>query len=84
MILKFFMDFIKDFIFNMFDGMSDVDIAISEDVFSGLTILCENLSYVFPIKQLAPLFVIDFMLINFKLFWALFLRAKSFIPAMGD
>lgn len=83
MILEFFMNFIKDFIFNTFDGMTSIDITISDDVFEGLTILCENLSYVFPIKQLMPLVVIDFMLINFKLFWALFLRAKSFIPTMG-
>lgn len=84
MILKFFMDFVKDFIFAMFEDMENFDIAISDDVFKGLEILCENLAYVFPIKQLMPLVVIDFMLINFKLFWALFLRAKSFIPTMGD
>mgnify|MGYP004570087503 CR=1 FL=1 len=84
MILKFLMDFLKTFISNTLTGMTDVDIEISADVFDGLSILCENLSYVFPIKQLAPLVVIDFMLVNFKLFWALFLRAKSFIPGMGD
>lgn len=66
------------------NALPAVDFAMPDNVFNGIDTFVSNVAYVIPIRALMPILVSSFSISCFKIFWALLLRIKSFIPTMGS
>lgn len=62
----------------------NIKFTIPADMFEIIKDLTVGVNYVVPVDGLMPIFITMISLSIFKIVWAIVIRIKSFIPAMGS
>lgn len=84
MIFQPIIDFVLFLIDIALSNMDIVSLELPANIFSVFDALFGALGYLFPIKKLLPILLIDTMLNSSRLVMAIVVRIKSFIPTMGN
>lgn len=64
-------------------ALPEVHVSIPDNIFNGINSFLGGVVYIVPVPELLPILTISLALRTFKIFWALGIRIKSFIPTMG-
>lgn len=83
MIVDAILDLILSIPLALLDTLPDINLEISDNVFSGMETFFANVAYALPVVQLLPILIISNALMLFRVAWAIVIRVKSFIPTMG-
>jgi hypothetical protein len=64
--------------------LPSVEAQLPDNVFAGMNTFLYGVAFILPVAALLPILIVSFSVDIFRVFMALAVRIKSFIPFMGD
>lgn len=61
-----------------------IEAQLPENIFDGVSNLLYGVAFIIPVGALLPILLVSFSVDIFRVFMAIIVRIKSFIPTMGD
>lgn len=68
---------------NFIDALPSMDLTIPDNLFDGISGFFNGVAFFLPMGPIFLLFQIKLFVISFRIFWAIFMRIKSFIPGIS-
>ncbi|MBE6852739.1 MAG: hypothetical protein E7505_04610 [Ruminococcus sp.] len=82
-IILFIFKMVFTLAYNLLDALPTLDFTIPVNLFDNIVEFFNGVAFFIPMAPILVLFELKLLVIQFRIFWALCMRVKSFIPTIS-